>query len=76
MALKPSKRLEEKHLHGLEGEYGYIVVGSDQVWNTDLINKNYKFFLPFISGVKKISYAASIGLRDFPEDDKKLLKVY
>ena len=67
--LKPKQRLDEKGLAGIKG-YDYIVVGSDQVWNTELTNRNYNFFLPFISGVKKVAYAASIGLKDFPESDK------
>ena len=71
-AVKPDRRMDEKKLKGIGG-YDCIVVGSDQVWNTDLTNKNYNFFLPFITGVKKVSYAASIGLQDFPENDKKAI---
>lgn len=73
--LKPKQRLDEKGLADIKG-YDYIIVGSDQVWNTQLTNRNYNFFLPFVSGVKKISYAASIGLQDFPKDDKKVVARY
>ena len=71
-AIKPNRRMDENKLKGIGG-YDCIVVGSDQVWNTDLTNRNYNFFLPFITGVKKISYAASIGLQDFPEEDKNAI---
>lgn len=71
-AVVPKKRMDEKRLKEIKG-YDCIVAGSDQVWNTDLTNRNYNFFIPFISGIKKVSYAASIGLKDFPEEDKKAI---
>lgn len=71
-ALKPMHRIDEKSLASING-YEYIVVGSDQVWNTKLTNRNFNYFLPFISGSKKIAYAASIGLSDFPEEDKHII---
>lgn len=73
LAVKPQRRMDEKKLKSIEG-YDCIVVGSDQVWNTELTNKNFNFFLPFISGIKKVSFAASIGLHDFPEEDKDAIK--
>lgn len=74
-AIKPKHCLDEKALAGIKG-YDYIVVGSDQIWNTELTHRNYNYFLPFISGMKKISYAASIGLRDFPEEDKQNIATF
>lgn len=71
-AVKPTQRIDEQGLKDVKG-YDYIVVGSDQVWNTKLTNRNYSYFLPFIAGIKKISYAASIGLHDFPEEDKPII---
>ena len=52
----------------IENEYDRIVVGSDQVWNSDILNNDESFFLNFIedSG-KKCSYAASMGSEYFPE---------
>lgn len=52
-----------------------LIVGSDQVWNTDIIGEDDKFFLDFSKlnrkyiG-KKISYAASIGKSELNELDK------
>ena len=58
------------------------VTGSDQVWNSTYnrgIDKS--FFLDFVpSNSKRISYAASIGMKDFPKEEKNevynLLKQY
>ena len=72
-AVKPKHWLNEDNLKDVKG-YECIVAGSDQIWNTELTNKNFYYFLPFISGIKKISYAASIGLHDFPEEDKDVVK--
>ena len=42
--------------------YDLFIVGSDQVWNTDLFNGfDDIYFLSFSEKIKKASYAASIG---------------
>lgn len=43
--------------------YSKVIVGSDQVWNTDLTNGDRTYFLDFLPPKKRVSYAASIGLR-------------
>lgn len=40
--------------------YDYYIVGSDQVWNTDITHETKAFFLNWTDG-KKVSYAASFG---------------
>lgn len=50
--------------------YDTIVVGSDQVWNISLTDKDYKYFLEDIS-CKKIAYAASLGESYIPEEEKE-----
>lgn len=46
----------------------FYCVGSDQVWNLDLIEGDTSFLLDFVpEGATKISYAASIGTRIKPE---------
>lgn len=48
--------------------YDYFVVGSDQVWNTDINGGDLTFFLDFTDdSKKKLTYAASLGLDEFPE---------
>ena len=48
-------------------------VGSDQVWNA-YYNFNPFNFLDFAQGIKRISYASSIGTNDFPEQYKNIIK--
>lgn len=48
-------------------KYDVIVCGSDQIWAPNVYNPVY--FASFAKpGVRKVSYAASIGLNDIPED--------
>lgn len=52
-----------------------FIAGSDQIWNPIIINKYY--FLDFLpEGVKKASYAASIGVKMIPEDVWELYRKY
>lgn len=52
-----------------------FVTGSDQVWNPrDLRGEFYLDFAP--EGKKRISYAASIGVSEFPDDKKETIKSY
>lgn len=44
------------------GHYDRFVVGSDQVWNPDLTERDSAYFLDFVSDPEqKVSYAASLG---------------
>lgn len=55
-------------------EYSSFVVGSDQIWNLDITNNDYTFFLDFVKDKTKCnSYAASIGKSFFSEEEKKKL---
>ena len=52
--------------------YEYIIVGSDQVWNTDITGKDFNYYLSFVEdNRKKMSYAASFGYSKLPEDVKE-----
>lgn len=67
------ERFDEESLHTVE--YDKIVVGSDQIWNLAITGNDLSFFLPFTKvGLKKYSYAASIGRDDIGhwEDRYKL----
>lgn len=50
-----------------------FIAGSDQIWNTRH-NFNPFYFLDFVGSCKRISYASSIGINDFPEEHKKEVK--
>lgn len=55
--------------------YDKFIVGSDQVWNTQLSGNDMTFFLEFCSDQKKkYSYAASFGLSNLIEETKEPIK--
>lgn len=49
--------------------YDYYIVGSDQVWNTDITHKTKAYFLDF-TNANKISFAASYGKNDLNNIEK------
>ena len=49
-------------------KYDYYIVGSDQVWNYTFKDVNDLFFLKFADKDKTISYAASFGITEIPEE--------
>lgn len=51
------------------------IVGSDQVWNTELNGTNSAFYLDFVTKGKKIAYAASVG-RSITVEDKNMIMEY
>ena len=63
---------ETKRVSGLQSlkklcdRYDYIVCGSDQIWAPNALNTIY--LLDFNTTAKKVSYAASIGLRELPDN--------
>lgn len=42
-------------------KYDYLLVGSDQIWNTSAFDFDWSYFLDFVKNKKKLSYAASFG---------------
>lgn len=52
----------------------FYIAGSDQVWNPD--NCNPLFFLDFVQNKKCISYAASMGKSQIPDDKVKVIEKY
>ena len=56
-------------------EYDIFVTGSDQVWNLNLTDNDWHFFLDFVSSVKKkIAYAASIVALSNDEDREREIR--
>ena len=46
-----------------------FIVGSDQIWNPNFIkNMERIYFLEIIDSAKKVSYAASLGMREWPKE--------
>ena len=65
-------RFDFPYFEDIADEYDFFVVGSDQVWNPKW-NPPY-IFLEFVPREKKISYAASIGAPEIPNNKKELFK--
>lgn len=54
--------VKQQELSEVVERYDCVIVGSDQVWNTELTQHDWSFFLNFVpDNVGKFSYAASIG---------------
>lgn len=62
-------------LKNVEKQLDFIITGSDQVWNNNITNLDYTFFLDFVEeSKKKISYAASFGLSEISSELEKQYK--
>jgi len=76
--LKAIFSMEKKFFHELDLKFTKslaidndkcFIVGSDQIWNPDLmLNMEQIYFLEFTNSVKKISYAASLGMQKWPKE--------
>ena len=58
------------NIEEISNEYDYFIAGSDQIWNPNWIN-GYVEFLQFADKKKRISYSASFGVRDIPQEKIK-----
>ena len=78
-ALPPLIIKNDKHLYRSLNEYSfdYYIAGSDQVWNPKFSGRDYEF-LSFAPYSKRLSFAASFGVSDIPNNQRdrytKLLK--
>ena len=54
----------------LDGQYDVFLAGSDQIWNLRLPEADARYFLPFAAPQKRISYAASFGMDEIPDNLK------
>ncbi len=66
----------DKDCNKIQDKYDCYIVGSDQVWNTDITNKTRAFFLDFVINKPKIAYAASYGRENINETEKKWSEEY
>ena len=73
--VKITKKIEHKNrLIKVCKNFDKIIVGSDQVWNDDYNGiKDNTYFLDFIdsNGIQKNAYAASFGITEINNDDRK-----
>lgn len=57
---------------GLESEFDYFIAGSDQVWNPYYNFVGTSDLLSFAKPEQRISYAASFGVDEIPDEKKKV----
>lgn len=62
MMLTPSYDGYPALTKGCFGEEDIFIVGSDQIWNCDITEGNYHYYLDFTESKNKYSYAASLGV--------------
>ncbi|WP_338432718.1 polysaccharide pyruvyl transferase family protein [Clostridium tyrobutyricum] len=74
LRLSDKKYISISQLEQDKLKYDTIICGSDQIWNIDIKDFDYSYFLPFIKNVKKIAYAPSFG-GDNPIRDVKTKSV-
>lgn len=64
---------DRRELEELNDQYDYFVCGSDQIWNVFCSDFSEVYLLDFVNDKSKcISYAASIGIGEIPEENKKM----
>lgn len=51
-----------------------VLVGSDQVWNYEMIRHDPAYFLKFTEPNKRVAYAASIGFSKLPEPEQEFYR--
>lgn len=75
--LQMSRKYTQKNISGINDKYDKFIVGSDQVWNTKLNDRDLTYVLDCINNdEKKYAYAGSFGFSQFPLEDKKILVDY
>lgn len=76
--LQLSNRVYNKsNIHECENNYDCFVFGSDQIWNYNLTNYDYTYLGSFLDDKKKkIAYAASLGISELDEKQKKAYNHY
>ncbi len=70
MQMYPARVISEKSaLPAIAARYNGIICGSDQVWNPLITNTDRSYFLDFCGpDTKRIAYAPSFGISEFPAD--------
>ncbi len=75
--IKLSKPYVKKELAEANKIYNMFIVGSDQVWNSELTNFDSSYFLDFVEqNNKRIAYAASLGRKYLRGIEYELLRSF
>lgn len=66
-----------EELEKIANDFDVIITGSDQVFNIGLAGGEPVYFLDFVpDGIKKVSYAASFGVSELTDDERKIIKPF
>lgn len=71
--LSPRKYTNGKQLKRDCANWNVIVVGSDQVWNPEIVKKDRTFWLEFAEKCYKASFSSSFGTTQIPESYRNAL---
>lgn len=74
--LQLTQSVKQEELKNIGKNYDIIFVGSDQVWNDKITGNDDTYYLDFISGNKRCSYAASIGNSEIPFENIPRIKKF
>lgn len=74
--LAKSKCLNEKDLKEHSRKYDYVITGSDQVWNADIVRGDLNYFLNFVEPKKRRTYAVSFGNKSILTNKNKHEMIY
>lgn len=74
LMLEKNKITNKNHLYQYIADLNFdvYIVGSDQVWNPYITMNDDIYYLSFSDSKKKIAYAASFGVDDFPYEYKNI----
>lgn len=62
----------KEELGCLQDQYDAIIAGSDQIWNTEITQDDFSYYLDFLKdSCKKYAYAGSFGFQDWPQGLKE-----
>ena len=69
------KNVNHRTIKMLNEQYDIVITGSDQVWNINMYDFDFSFFLDWVNNSKKVAYAVSLGGNDFSTfNDPEYLK--
>lgn len=74
--LKLSSPVGEADLPSFAKRYDAVVTGSDQVWNSMLVQHDAAYFLDFAKPEQRYSYAASFGIAEIPAEEREFYRHY
>lgn len=74
MNLSNSKFVSDEQLEMATSKWEFVILGSDQVWNPEIVGNNQAFFLKFSNAKRKISFSSSFGTVDISSEYLKELE--